>query len=165
MSRRLTPGEAALGRSIFGEAIDYARVRIVCLPWGRTAFVVGSRMHFPQPPGDFSGESLGRRAWFVHELTHVQQFQSGWRRTALGWLTVLLTGGYGRGLPGYRYAAPFAAWTAYNLEQQASMVEHAYLLREQGACAAAPAGARLADYEACLPYRQSGPTAPWSAKV
>jgi hypothetical protein len=152
VSRPLTPGEISLGRGIFGDAIDYERVRIVALPWGRTAFVIGSRVHFPHPPADFAAEALGPRGWFVHELVHVQQFQDGWLRTAWSWLVVVLTGGYGRGLPGYRYAAPFAAWGAYNLEQQAAMVEHAYVLRETGACAPAPQGATLADYEACVPY-------------
>jgi len=152
MSRPLTPGEIGLGRSIFGDAIDYARVRIARSPSGRTAFVIGSRVHFPDPPSDVAKVPLQARAWFVHELVHVQQFQSAPLRTAWSWLVVLLTGGYGRGLPGYRYAAPFTAWGAYNLEQQAAMVEHAYVLREAGVCAAAPTGATLADYEACVPF-------------
>lgn len=152
MSRPLTEGETSLGRSIFGCAIDYKRVRVVGLPWGRTAFVVGSRMHFPQPSADFSLEPLSRRAWFVHELTHVQQFQSAPLPTALGWLALLLAGGYGPRRAGYRYAAPLRGWDACNIEQQASMVEHAYVLAEAGACAGAPKGVSLADYEACVPY-------------
>lgn len=152
MSRPLTPGEAALGRSIFGEAIDYGRVRIARSPWRRTAFVLGSRMHFPHLPADFALEGLGLRALFVHELAHVQQFQSSWRRTALSWLSILLSGGYGRDMRGYRYAAPLPPWAACNIEQQASMVEHAFVLRETGACAAAPPDASLTDYEACVPY-------------
>jgi hypothetical protein len=35
------------------------------------------------------------------------------------------------------------------------MVEHAYVLREEGRCAGAPRGARLADYDACLPFSRA----------
>jgi hypothetical protein len=152
MSRPLSEGEVRLARSVFGEAVDYAKVRLARQPWGRTAVALGSLVLFPDPPADFSREALGPRAWFVHEMAHVQQFQSAPLRTAWSWLVTLLTGGYGPGSPGYRYAAPLRAWGAYNLEQQASMAEHAYVLREQGSCVAAPAGLALADYEGCVPY-------------
>lgn len=155
MSRPLTEGEDQLARGVFGDAIDCRRVRIVGLDWGSTAFVVGSRMHFPHPPRDFSLQPLSRRAWFVHELAHVQQFQSAPLRTAWSWLAILLSGGYGRSRSGYRYAAPLRPWNACNIEQQASMVEHAYVLREAGACAGAPSGLTLADYRACVPFPES----------
>ena len=159
MSRPLTDGEVGLARSVFGDGIDYARVRIATRGWGRPAITCGSLITFPPrppTPDDFSRQPLASRAWFIHEMTHVLQFQSGWLRTLWSWFVTLLNGGYGAGSPGYRYAAPFNAWGAYNLEQQASMVEHAYVLREQGACAAAPEGVQLADYERCVPFLSSG---------
>jgi len=155
MSRPLTDGEIRLARSVFGAAIDFSRVRISTRRWGAPAVAIGSHITFPPhppTPDDFSRASLPMRAWFIHEMAHVQQFQSAWLRTTCSWLTVLFTGGYGRGCPGYRYAAPFRRWGAYNLEQQATMVEHAYVLREMGAPAAAPEGVALADYERCVPY-------------
>jgi hypothetical protein len=85
-------------------------------------------------------------------MTHVWQFQRGWLRTLLSWLITLAGGGYGRARRGYRYGWPLADWDRHNLEQQASMVEHAFVLRRQGACAAAPLGATLADYEGCVPF-------------
>ena len=152
MSRPLTPGEVRLARSVFGDRIDYGRVRICGGGPGRTAITLGSRIHFPSPaPNDASAGALPLQAWFVHEMTHVLQFQSAPLRTLWSWFVTLASGGYHRAR-GYRYAMPLAHWGAYNLEQQASMVEHAFVLREQGACAAAPEGASLAAYRACVPF-------------
>lgn len=155
MSRPLTPTETALARSVFGEAIDYSRVRLSNRSWGFAAITFGSRITFPPShpvPADFTREGLGLQAWLVHELTHVWQFQTATWRTLVSWLRTVLEGGYGRGLPGYRYRLPLGDWAGYNLEQQASMVEHAFLLRERGLCPAAPLGATLSAYRACLPF-------------
>ena len=155
MSRPLTPGEVRLARSVFGGAIDYARVRLAARPFGRAAVTLGSLITFPPRPvlpADFAREPIGMQAWFIHEMTHVLQFQRGRWRTLWSWAKTLLVGGYGPGAPGYRYRLPLGDWRAYNLEQQASMVEHAFVLRELGACAAAPEGASLACYEDCVPF-------------
>ena len=149
--RRLTQGELRLARSVFGEAIDYRRVRLIRRS-GRNAITFWSWITFPALPADFAAEDAAMQAWLVHELTHVWQFQTAPLRTLLSWAGVLLSGGYGPKLSGYRYGFPFAAWGAYNLEQQASMVEHAFLLRERGVCTRAPPQAGLADYEACVPF-------------
>lgn len=153
--RRLTEGELRLARSVFGETIAYDRVRILTRPFGRPAVTFGSWITFPPRPAtprDFARTPIAMQAWLVHELTHVWQFQGGWAPTLWSWLKTVARGGYGRGAPGYRYRLPLGAWGGYNLEQQASMVEHAFVLRAQGACAAAPEGATLADYETCVPF-------------
>lgn len=148
-ARPLTPGEARLARSLFGERIDLDRVRIVRLRRGRFAFVIGSRIHFPPgPPADFCDAPVQHQAWLMHELTHVWQFQTQPLRTLFSWLGVLFGGGYGRGLPGYRYALPLKPFHRYNLEQQARIVQHAFLLSRGGACATLPSGATLAHYRA-----------------
>jgi hypothetical protein len=157
VSRRLTAGETALARSVFGEAIDYSRVRLSTRCWGGAAIAFGSHVTFPPShpvPADFTHQGLGLQAWLVHELTHVWQFQTATARTLASWLRTVVEGGYGRGLPGYRYRLPLGAWAGYNLEQQASMVEHAFLLRERGLCPAAPAGATLAAYRTCVPFER-----------
>ena len=153
MSRPLTEGEKRLGRSVFGEAIDYDRVRISDRRWGWAAICFGSHITFPPAapaPRDFAWAGPRLQAWLIHELTHVWQFQTRPVWTVLSWFRVLVTGGYGRGSPGYRYAAPLKAWSGYNLEQQASMIEHAFLLRETGTCPDAAAG--LAQLCAAAPF-------------
>lgn len=149
--RPLSAGEIALARSVFGDAIDYQRVRIAISPTRRAALTLGSRIFFPKTaPCDFADASLNARAWFIHEMTHVLQFQDGRARTLWNWLKTAAGGGY-VGQRGYRYRLPLGDWRAYNLEQQATMVEHAYVLREGGVCAA-PDGADLDHYAKCVPF-------------
>ena len=65
----------------------------------------------------------------MHELVHVWQFQTHTPWTLWSWASTLLRGGYGAGLPGYRYDLPLQDFSRLNLEQQASVVEHAFLLK------------------------------------
>ena len=128
--RRLTPGELALARSMFGEAIRLDRVRLHAHPFGGFAVTLGRRVLFPGAlPPDFAAEPLRVQAWLVHELVHVWQFQTAPAATLASWAKVSASGGYGPGLPGYRYPWPPPPWIELNLEQQASLVEHAFLAR------------------------------------
>lgn len=145
---------------MFGAAFDADRVRLCAHPFGGPAVTLGRRILFPgPPPADFAELGPERRAWLVHELVHVGQFALAPGRTLLSWARVLLTGGYGPGLPGYRYAWPPPAWERLNLEQQASLVEHAYLAREGDPRFGAPdgtpdrrKGARPSAYAGLTPF-------------
>jgi len=150
--RPLTEGETALARRLFGAAIDPSRVRISA--WGgRFAFVLGSRIRFPHDcPADFAAADLPMQAWLAHELTHVWQFQTRPLATLASWLGILLSGGYGRRLRGYRYALPLKPWGAYNIEQQARLIEHGFLAERGWTCAAMPPGACAEDYRRCTPF-------------
>ena len=119
------------------------RVRLHAHGLGGFAVTLGRRVLFPHgPPEDFAAEPLQVQAWLVHELTHAWQFQTAPARTLASWARVAGSGGYGPGLPGYRYPWPPPPWAALNLEQQASLVEHAFLERETrprfGAASAPP---------------------------
>jgi hypothetical protein len=160
--RGLTEGELRLAREVFGGAIAYSWVRIGGGGFGPFAVTVGSRLFLPRHlrPADFAAAAPAMQALFVHELTHVWQFQTRAAWTLASWARTVAGGGYRRGLPGYRYGWPLKPWGAHNLEQQAAMVEHAFLLRETGRCGAAPAGARLEGYWETVPldlgpYRKS----------
>ena len=125
---------------MFGDALELERVRLVSTPF-RTAVTTGPVIWMPaDAPGDFAAAPLHLRTWLVHELVHVWQFARAPLATLRSWAGVVASGGYGSGLPGYAYAHPFA-WEALNLEQQARVVEHAFLIREGAAVeAAAPSG-------------------------
>ena len=138
---------------MFGDAIDLDRVRIVRRGRGRIAFVVGSWVVFPaMAPADFGAAEPWMQAWLVHELTHVWQFQTRLLRTLASWLGILVTGGYGPRLKGYRYALPLKGWDAHNIEQQARIVEHGFLAACGHASPAMPEGACLDDYRRCTPF-------------
>ncbi|MEE4289975.1 MAG: vgr related protein [Erythrobacter sp.] len=115
---------------MFGEAIDYAAVRIRRRKWfplqprGVTMAPRG-HVHF-HPLGsaycdDFSREGLVRQGLLIHELTHVWQTQ-----TRGNWYLVLNRHPWCR----YDYALkPGQPLKAYGIEQQAMIVQHAFWLR------------------------------------
>jgi len=124
--RALTPGEIAIGRSVFGEEIDWARVCVMqapqlgfgaCVPLGRT--IVFSRWRAVY---DFSQAPRDEQGWFVHELMHVWQASRG----------VVLAGAKLRALGRAAYAyqpRAGACLKSYNIERQAEIARHLYLAR------------------------------------
>ncbi len=116
---------------MFGDAVRLEQVRLHGGGFGGFAVTLGSHLFLPQhlAGDDVSGADLFSQALLVHELTHVWQFQTRPLATLASWARVVASGGYGPGLPGYRYTLPLGAFDALNLEQQASVVEHAFLLR------------------------------------
>ncbi|HEY8615308.1 hypothetical protein [Phenylobacterium sp.] len=127
--RPLTPGERELAREMFGAGIDPERVRIATIPFWNRAFVAGPRLivwpagHLPE---DFSRASLGQQAVFVHELTHVWQAQNG--------VTLLLAKlRAGDSQASYAYdLAGVSDFARLNIEQQAMVVQHAFLAARGG---------------------------------
>ena len=149
MERSLTPGEVGLLRSVYGDAIDPAPVRVVLGKWAffqprNVVMAPLGRIHF-HPEGDlyrddFAAASLSDQGLFVHELCHVWQHQRG--------LFLPL-----RRHPFCRYdyaLKPGQRFERYGIEQQAELVRHAFLLRRGAKVAGAPG---LAVYESVLPFR------------
>jgi hypothetical protein len=129
--RLLTPGERILGAEMFGDALDLDAVRIHRRKW----WPLQPRNVVMAPQGDiwfhphdglwrddFSTAPARLQALFVHELTHVWQHQRG--------LCLLI-----RRHPFCRYAYSIQAGRAlvrYGIEQQAMIVEHAFVARLTG---------------------------------
>lgn len=147
----MTQGEVDLAASVFGDAIDYAPVRIrrrkffPLHPRGVTMAPMG-HLHFH--PGaahycdDFAAATLERKAHFIHEMVHVWQTQSRGR-----WYLVTRRHPWCR----YDYAIrPGWLLEDYGIEQQAEIVRHAFLVGNGGRVAGAPP---LDVYAAILPFR------------
>jgi hypothetical protein len=147
--RPLTPGEVALARSVFGDAIDCAQAAVANAKWfpfqprGTIMAPTGCIHYHPkggQYRDDFAAASVHDQGWFVHELTHIWQWQQGI------YLPIAR-----HPFCRYGYAMrPGQAFRRYGLEQQAELVRHAFLLRHGRAVAGAPP---LAQYESVLPFR------------
>lgn len=130
-SRPLTEGETALARSMFGDAIDYARVRIIRGKWwpfqhkGIVMAPTGNIHFHPSDPrwsDDFSKAPLDLQGLLIHELTHVWQTQKRGR-----FYLPLMRHPFCR----YSYdLTPGRAFDLYGLEQQAEIVRHAFLERQ-----------------------------------
>jgi hypothetical protein len=123
--RGLTPAEKAVAAEVFGAGLNTDRVRIMAIPQWRRAFVAGpGLMVWPsatiRPDFAAPGVPLRVQGVFVHELTHVWQAQNG------VWLILAkLRAGDGPGA--YRYDIDGTPFAAMNIEQQAMLVEHAFL--------------------------------------
>ncbi len=126
--RFLTPGEIALARSIFGDAIDYAQVRLIEGKWwplqprGSAMAPTGNIYFHPSGGGwsdDFALEPLHRQGFFIHEMTHVWQAQAKGR-----FYLPLMRHPFCH----YRYRlVPGRRFERYGLEQQAEIVRHRFL--------------------------------------
>jgi hypothetical protein len=127
--RKLTAGEIALAAEMFGDSLDAARVRIVTIPFWKRAFVAGPALIvWPAAslPEDFAAAPLGDQGVFVHELTHVWQAQHGVRL-----LMAKLKAGDRP--DSYAYdAAGAEGFARLNIEQQAMVVQHAFLASRGG---------------------------------
>lgn len=131
MLRPLTEGEQALAREVFGADLDAGRVRLFSIPYWNRAFVASGRLvvwpaRAMRPDFAAPDVPLTVKAVFVHELTHVWQAQNG---------VSLLLGKVraGDGPKSYAYdLAAGAEFSQLNIEQQAMVVQHAFLLRHGG---------------------------------
>ncbi len=144
-ARNLTPGEIALARTMFGDAIVYDRVRIVRRRWwplqprGIVMAPTGHIHFHPDDPNwrdDFAAAPLSLQGLFIHEMTHVWQAQRGGR-----WFLPLMRHPFCRYAYTYREGRPF---DRYGLEQQAEIMRHLFLHR-RGHPITRPEVAGLAD--------------------
>lgn len=147
-SRPLTPAERALVVEMFGATIDPAPVRVIRRKWWwfqPRNVVMAPRGHLHFHPESalwhpcFAQGSLAAQGLFLHEMAHVWQHQAG--------VNLLL-----RRMPFCRYdyaLRPGAALGDYNIEQQAEIIRHAFLLRRGASWPDAPP---LADLERLLPF-------------
>lgn len=129
--RPLTPGERRLAARVFGHALDPAPVRIHRATWfpfqpHNVAMAPDGHIWFHPEGGlwrpDFTEASERLQAFLIHELTHVWQHQQG--------LCLLL-----RRHPFCRYdyrIEPGRPFRRYGIEQQAMIVEHAFVARRKG---------------------------------
>ena len=139
-SRPLTEGEIQMAHSVFGPDFDVRQVRLKTAWWVLKNYAVspnGNIYFNPQDwVEDFSKQSLGKKSWLIHELTHVWQLQQG--------LKVVRGAVINRR---YDYILqqdkPFFT---YGIEQQARMVQDYFVRREQGKDCGA--------WQACIPFLQ-----------
>ena len=146
--RLLSDAEKAMARSIFGNAIDLAAVRLYRRKWWlfhprNVTMAPRGNIHF-HPRGSsycdcFAQNSLALQGHLIHELVHVWQHQQG--------INLLL-----RRHPFCRYDYSFKPgkrFTDYGIEQQAEIVRHVFLMRRGQAVPGKPA---LSVLESILPF-------------
>lgn len=135
-ARSLTPGELALARSVFKDAIDYSRVSIhdarvlpafIQKPGRAMAFL--NKISFPgdAASADFSKESAVVQSIFIHEMVHVWQHQNNVLNTVYQFGRLMLKHRFDYD-QAYLYTLEKGReLTSYNMEQQAMIVQDHFL--------------------------------------
>lgn len=139
-SRKLTAGEIALARSVFGEQLRLDNVELRTAWWVLRHYAVSPNGNVYFHPDDwrqdFSTAALGTQSWLIHELTHVWQLQQGIKVVR----KALLNRQYDYALEAGK------SFFTYGVEQQARMVQDYFLRMRRGEDCQA--------WQACIPFLQ-----------
>lgn len=139
--RALTTGEKNLAREMFGNSIDYDKVRIYDKKWAffqgkRVAMTPNGKIYFAPDvhEKDFSLASDGSKHFFIHEMTHVWQYQNGQAvlaRAGTSQILVELPSRIGLGNGAYPYELDVRKnLLDYGVEQQASIVADYWAMKK-----------------------------------
>lgn len=134
-TRSLTTGEIEMAKKIFRGSVDYSKVKVhngaAIIGAGNNAMTPNGEMYFPKDfyKPDYSIGKDPDKIWFIHEMTHVWQYQLGYSVIWAGF-KILLKGGYGydtdQSTPrAYKYDAiadTNKAMSDFNMEQQGDLV-------------------------------------------
>ena len=134
-TRPLTYGEIALCKSVFGDLIDYEKVQVMnhpFLPWqsvhvfmAPTGYIHARSFNYSI---DYSKQSLGYQAVFIHEMAHVYQHQKNINVLLKG---ALLQSAYFLSFKKYnpyRYTlSADKSFFDYNIEQQGDIAKDIFL--------------------------------------
>lgn len=139
--RMLTSGEIALARGIFGDSVDYARVRIhdkrifpgIIQKKGR-AMAGHNAVSFPgtTSSADFSKEDGVRQALFIHEMVHVWQHQTGAAHTYRAFAREMLRSKFNYDAAYQHRLERGRDLMSYNFEQQACIIQDYFALTWHG---------------------------------
>ncbi|MCP1418001.1 type VI secretion system secreted protein VgrG [Pseudomonas laurylsulfativorans] len=136
--RSLTSGEIAMAQTVFKDAVNYSKVKVHHGGWWlfagfqNTAVTPNGEMYFPESTelykDDFYNSDDHRdKALFMHEMTHVWQYQLGYPVKKAG-LTVS-----SRGAEAYRYSLKKnGKLSDYNMEQQGEIISDYYMISIEG---------------------------------
>ena len=132
--RALTDAEITTARSMYGDKIDYSKVRIISgkdmTLWGKILTTSGAGVTWGNTiyfPNDENKQSLydpeTQSDWYVHEMAHVYQYQkNGW-----GYAPKSVWEQLTKGKAAYQYQIePGKEFGKYGIEQQARIIQDYY---------------------------------------
>lgn len=129
-SRLLTPGEMSMVTSVFKNAIVLSQVRVrkgTLLPnQGKYAITPFGEIYWPQKyySQDYSIKEFDDQHFFMHEMTHIWQFQMGMHVAMRGAFSLMAD---------YEYALEENKLLSdYGMEQQACIIADYYILKNFG---------------------------------
>lgn len=127
--RLMTPGKIKMAREIFRDTINYSKVWIhkgSYLPFGLqsmgTSMSPNGEMYFRKYYSpDFSRAAILFQHIFIHELSHVWQYQHGMKVKLRGLISWAVD---------YHYALNSWPLSTYRMEQQAAIIADHFLLAQ-----------------------------------
>ena len=129
--RSLGRAERRLARPIFGNSLDYDRVRLISSDTLQYR-TVGNNIYLPP---SFSITDASMAQTLIHELTHVWQYQHGGTSYISGSLSDQIVAAITEGSRNFAYdytIGPDQSFFDFGYEQQAAIVEHYFaMLRDQ----------------------------------
>jgi hypothetical protein len=136
IERLLTDREIDLARTVFGDAIDYSIVKI----FGAIPGVAGAIGIAPNGNiymigcyrADYAAENSHSRAHFIHEMTHVWQFQNKILNPVPAAIALNLKHKFNYLASYYYHLDETKDLTDYNMEQQASIIQEYFLNKHEG---------------------------------
>ncbi len=140
MSRKLTQGEVRLVRDVFGDSIDVSRVKVhdekyIFFQPDNSGMTPNGEIYIHGAySADFSAARPDSQAFFIHEMVHVWQHQTGvLAGGVIGSAIVEMIGRLGDYGSAYPYVLDASKdLTDYGLEQQASIVEDYFRITRLG---------------------------------
>jgi hypothetical protein len=133
-SRPLTAGEIAMASLLFGDAIDYRRVRIHArryMPFQpkNCCMTPNGSMYFHRSCflPDYARGDPQVVHWFMHEMVHVWQHQLGYPVRLRGAIRIGLSYGYD--------LAPGKTLADFNMEAQGDLLADYFVLKHLGSSA------------------------------
>ena len=128
--RPLTKGEIDMAWMVFEDAIDYRKVKVHAEPYlwfglqpKDVAMTPNGEIYFHESEfkEDFFKEDARQKNWFIHEMVHVWQYQSGY--------PVAIRGAIRLGLD-YKYVLQKGKnLSSYNMESQGDLLADFYTLK------------------------------------
>jgi len=129
--RKLTLGEITMCKKIFGNAIVYDKVLIYNNKFITRAFGILGTLAYPSISikNDYSLADPRSQAIFIHEMTHIWQYQQGYDVFKIG---AIMQGFYlNSKFNPYRYELGYQ-FTEYNMESQAELLSDYYAIKYIG---------------------------------
>lgn len=137
--RPLTPAQIGEAKTIFGNTIDYAKVRVsdskISSFQSECVITLGNTIHYPPPDSRYTSmgytTSTPSKNLFLHEMTHIWQNQNNIKGTGLSGAFALWVKSFSDENV-YEYQKDSAkSLTHYNMEQQASLIADYATLKSQ----------------------------------
>ena len=133
--RRLSPSEEDVARDVFGDSLDFDRIRLTNLsgidtrpftiPTVDNTILINIGNSFDSPATAVFLNKPVEGQLLIHELTHAWQIQHASLETGYvpGWLCEGIREQVFIGTVAYNYGPPGPPWSSFHLEAQAHMVD------------------------------------------